>query len=141
MNLISIYGIVIFLNEIQADGNVKQLNYNNESPLPTASPTSNPNPLNFFLIGDWGKGGHAGDLTAISSGNIEPFNDNDDNPALAYATTYTYQVAVAGAMASYANLLTPAPSFIVALGDNFYTNGVESASDSLWDSLWREVDK
>jgi hypothetical protein len=39
-------------------------------------------------------------------------------------------------MAVYADAADTKPSFVVALGDNFYNNGVQSTSDSLWDSLW-----
>jgi tartrate-resistant acid phosphatase type 5 len=31
------------------------------------------------------------------------------------------------------------PSFIIALGDNFYSNGVSSSTDSYWDYLWVNV--
>jgi hypothetical protein len=34
---------------------------------------------------------------------------------------------------------TTPPEFVVALGDNFYTNGVYSTSDSLWNSLWADM--
>jgi acid phosphatase len=46
---------------------------------------------------------------------------------------------VARAMDQYSSALTPRPSFVVALGDNFYTDGVQSSTDSLWDSLWKDV--
>lgn len=42
-------------------------------------------------------------------------------------------------MSIYSNQSILKPEFIVALGDNFYTNGVQSSTDSLWDSLWKEV--
>lgn len=44
---------------------------------------------------------------------------------------------VAKAMGSYAN--TYSPSFVIALGDNFYTNGVQSTSDSQWSGSWSSV--
>ena len=50
-----------------------------------------------------------------------------------------YQVQVAAAMGTRAASMQPAPSFIVALGDNFYTKGVSSSSDSLWNYLWKDV--
>lgn len=40
-------------------------------------------------------------------------------------------------MGSYAD--TFAPSFIVAAGDNFYTLGVNSTTDSNWNDLWANV--
>ena len=39
---------------------------------------------------------------------------------------------VAKAMGTYASVYTP--SFVLSLGDNFYNNGVQSTSDSLWAS-------
>jgi hypothetical protein len=42
-------------------------------------------------------------------------------------------------MAAFAASTQPAPSFVVALGDNFYSNGVSSATDILWDYLWKDV--
>ena len=39
---------------------------------------------------------------------------------------------VAKAMGTYASAYTP--SFVLSLGDNFYNNGVQSTSDSLWAS-------
>jgi hypothetical protein len=51
----------------------------------------------------------------------------------------SYQVHIAKAMAAFAASTQPAPSFVVALGDNFYNNGVSSASDILWDYLWKDV--
>ncbi len=51
----------------------------------------------------------------------------------------TNQVAVAKAMAQYASNAVNKPSFVVALGDNFYTKGVSSTSDSLWTYLWNNI--
>lgn len=48
-----------------------------------------------------------------------------------------YQMEVAAAMGAAAATLKP--SFVVALGDNFYSNGVPSSTDSLWSSLWKDV--
>jgi hypothetical protein len=50
-----------------------------------------------------------------------------------------YQLAIAKAMNVFASTAVPAPEFILALGDNFYGNGVKSATDSLWDYLWKDV--
>jgi hypothetical protein len=45
------------------------------------------------------------------------------------------QVPVARAMGAFASHAEP--SFVVALGDNFYSNGVYSATDALWTTLWQ----
>ena len=50
-----------------------------------------------------------------------------------------YQVAVAKAMGNFASSGSVQPSFLVALGDNFYSNGVSSATDALWNYLWKDV--
>ena len=42
-------------------------------------------------------------------------------------------------MASYAAAATVRPDFLVSLGDNFYTKGVYSTSDPMWDYLWSNV--
>jgi tartrate-resistant acid phosphatase type 5 len=49
----------------------------------------------------------------------------------------TNQANIAKAMGSYAE--TFGPSFIIAAGDNFYTLGVSSTSDSNWKDLWSDV--
>jgi hypothetical protein len=49
----------------------------------------------------------------------------------------TNQAAIAKAMGNYSDEFQP--SFIIALGDNFYTNGVSSSTDSYWDYLWVNV--
>ncbi len=50
-----------------------------------------------------------------------------------------YQVHIAKAMAAFAASTQPPPSFVLALGDNFYNNGVSSATDILWDYLWKDI--
>ena len=55
------------------------------------------------------------------------------------ANDISYQVEVATAMSSYSSKSRVPPSFVLSLGDNFYTKGVSSTSDSLWDSLWTQV--
>jgi hypothetical protein len=50
-----------------------------------------------------------------------------------------HQVALAKTMAFYATNNTPAPSFLLSLGDNFYTNGVSSSEDVLWNYLWKDI--
>lgn len=50
-----------------------------------------------------------------------------------------FQPQVAKAMGTYAAKSDPAPSFVLSLGDNFYINGVSSATDVLWNYLWKDV--
>lgn len=49
------------------------------------------------------------------------------------------QMQVATAMGTYSSEANPQPSFLLALGDNFYDNGVYSSTDSLWQYLWKDV--
>lgn len=119
--------------------------------------------LCFALLGDWGKGGLSGDLTNMSStaedeqggqknGNRNKNKDKNKN-------TYTYQNAVGKVVYAVANAYygrfeqytgaaeaasgsTEAPlkpSFVAALGDNFYAYGVASVDDSQWESSWQAV--
>eukprot|EP01038_Epipyxis_sp_PR26KG_P010220 gene10220-13750_t len=107
-------------------------------------------PLRLFLLGDWGKGGVYGDITSSSSGSyqakgketrkrylrhekVSDFNLEGNNKV-----SYTYQYAVAKSMSYYAQQYAPI-SAIITLGDNFYTNGVQSTNDALWTSLWSSV--
>jgi hypothetical protein len=63
----------------------------------------------------------------------------DDTPYASSANQVINQVAIAGAMSRHALSLSPAPSFVLALGDNFYDKGVQSSSDSLFTTLWEQV--
>ena len=65
--------------------------------------------LSFLTIGDWG------------------------------APTPATGVLVANAAAVVADALDPPPAFVLALGDNFYEHGVQSAADPQWDSTWRDL--
>ena len=108
--------------------------------------------LEFFVLGDWGKGGNAGNvLNTLSSSQVRL----SQYPKVAYARDdsymsvqnkddknrkqYTYQAAVAETMSDWSNRSDVTPSFVVAVGDNFYDDGVQSASDSAWDTLWKDV--
>jgi hypothetical protein len=111
--------------------------------------------LHFLLLGDWGKGGNSGKYMSSYNkslhGNVSLDDSSDLSGAamssLANSTTTVqgggnqalYQPQVAKAMGTYAAKADPAPSFIMALGDNFYTKGVSSATDSLWGYLWEDV--
>eukprot|EP01039_Chlorochromonas_danica_P003408 gene3408-3734_t len=108
------------------------------------------NTLRFLLLGDWGKGGSTGaygssfDDSTLSALRVTAGDDKGNKQGGGGAgggkkqKTY-YQVPVAKAMAVYANNTDPAPSFVIALGDNFYDNGVSSATDVLWDYLWKDI--
>lgn len=50
-----------------------------------------------------------------------------------------YQVPVAKQMIEFAKSSEIKPSFVIALGDNFYNNGVSSSNDILWNYLWRDI--
>lgn len=62
--------------------------------------------------------------------------NNDKNGG---KTQSLHQVQIAKAMSDFASNFTPTPQFVLALGDNFYTNGVKNATDKLWDYLWKDV--
>jgi Calcineurin-like phosphoesterase len=49
------------------------------------------------------------------------------------------QPKVAKAMISYVETISVKPSFVVALGDNFYNNGVKSSTDANFNYLWKDV--
>jgi hypothetical protein len=111
--------------------------------------------LHFLLIGDWGKGGNSGYTSNRLLDNDE-FDYDDDNSQMKHHAIAqedgqregrnevqgknkqaTNQAAIAKAMGSYSDSFMP--SFVIALGDNFYTNGVSSSTDSYWDYLWVNV--
>lgn len=119
--------------------------------------------LNFLLLGDWGKGGNTGYVATRISDSMNGADDDEGatiqktgissiglgrdihhqakmtNRSLQNNNNNkgTYQAAIAKAMGSYSNDFQP--SFVVALGDNFYTNGVSSSTDVYWDYLWTNV--
>jgi len=68
----------------------------------------------FVAVGDWG----------IGSGTSKP----DERAAME---------SVAAAMRAYSESF--APSFVLALGDNFYDDGTASVTDPLWTDAWRSV--
>jgi len=115
----------------------------------SSNETTETDSLSFFLLGDWGKGGITGTYSSSLSNDdanthFIPHDDDDGshhrnlrNEHVNAATLY--QVESAAAMGVRAASMTPQPSFIVALGDNFYSNGVSSSTDSLWNYLWKNV--
>jgi len=112
--------------------------------------------LCFALIGDWGKGGLTGDITNMSATSTQYSNEKggkNDKDKNKNKNTYTYQNAVAKSIYAVANgaydmfghysstdtAEVLKPSFIGALGDNFYAYGVASADDSQWESSWQNI--
>eukprot|EP01031_Cornospumella_fuschlensis_P035781 gene35781-43399_t len=103
--------------------------------------------VSFLLLGDWGKGGTTGSmgssadddnelqaprpnstLTISSVRASDPTNSHDRRKE-DKESKVSYQVQVAKEMAQYAASASPAPSSVLALGDNFYNNGVSSSTD------------
>lgn len=120
--------------------------------------------LQFLAIGDWGKGGVNGDITTTFSSvelgpSVEYQQDSleqEEGPEEERSggigsilnvkgegggqkKTYTYQVAIAGAMSRWVSEHEVKPEFILSLGDNFYDNGVLSATDTPWTTHWKNV--
>ena len=121
--------------------------------------------LVFYTIGDWGKGGIGGTYGSVVKSSSDGGDDDDDDHEKSKDVSSSgggngdnkdnngqnnqnknkkkakalNQVAVAHAMGTFSNITNKKPSFIVALGDNFYSNGVSSSHDSLWDTLWKNV--
>lgn len=98
--------------------------------------------LNFLLLGDWGKGGNSGYITSNLDNGITSNSTEDDDQKMMDRrklknNEVTHQAAIAKAMGTYSEKFLP--SFVVALGDNFYTNGVSSSTDVYWDYLWTNV--
>lgn len=112
------------------------------------------------LLGDWGKGGIYGDVLAPSvvptpsptsqattittaspsaSRRLKDDKNHDGGGGGGNGdgVTYTYQLAVSRALGSWAS--TNTPDFVIALGDNFYTDGVASTSDAMWSTHWKQV--
>lgn len=100
--------------------------------------------LTFLLLGDWGKGGTSGsygqrraldDAARIAPASSIGLQDME----LLKEKKVLRQMQVANAMGGYAAQANPRPSFLIALGDNFYDNGVYSTTDVLWKYLWKDV--
>jgi hypothetical protein len=109
---------------------------------PTNAPTvTPPSPLHLLVFGDWGKGGLYGDITAVSSSAQKSDGASSKAQGGKGGQAYTYQAAMARAMTAYwsPEAGRKPPAGVLALGDNFYDNGVASTSDALWTSLFRNV--
>jgi hypothetical protein len=91
--------------------------------------------LNFLVIGDWGKGGLDGQTVSKRRRLLENRQDERDRRG----KQKTHQMRLASAMANYSETTNLNASFVVALGDNFYMNGVPSSNSSFWNSLWSDV--
>ena len=72
-----------------------------------------------------------------NNNNQNKNNNNNNNNNNQNSNTPYWAVLVAKAMATYCDSF-PA-SFLIALGDNFYNNGVASVTDSLWSSVYTNV--
>lgn len=111
---------------------------NNEKLADTVNSNSS---RSFLIIGDWGKGGSNG---ATWSNEVDRFNDDDGKSKISTNAdnkkqqTY-YQNMIAYTMAKYASNADIVPDFVVSLGDNFYTSGVASTTDTYWKSLYTDI--
>ena len=97
--------------------------------------TTSTNSISCLVIGDWGKGGESGntqsrsvDLSAAHSFSpkgkqISLESDNMQENRSLKKDEASNQVAVATAMAREIDRLSDKPSFVIAVGDNFYTKG------------------
>lgn len=122
-------------------GDVDQTTVYNEASMNSGTRPELAHTLSFLILADWGKSSTYGSRRL---GGHESKGDKGGGGKGGGGTSY-YQTAVAKAMGSYVananseNSEVSAPTFIVALGDNFYNNGVRSTSDSLWTYLWENV--
>lgn len=148
--------------------------------------------LQIIALGDWGKGGFAGDILSVNAESLsvtkgvgirkresggypwqlrgykaqesfdegeerdsdedehakgggeedhnrEEEHDREGHEGGRHRQEYTYQVAVAGGISSYITSSTLNTTCILALGDNFYDDGVSSANDTMWTTHWKKV--
>lgn len=102
---------------------------------PSSSPVTIPEKLHFLMLGDWGKGGVNGDITAVATSSAA-YNKRR-NLGKNGGTDYTFQAAVARSMIKYVRYINLRA--VILLGDNFYNSGVTSTTDTLWNTLWRNV--
>jgi hypothetical protein len=108
------------------------------------------NVLKFLLLGDWGKGGRDGQTfgegnkknrraASIDDEKSQHQISLDSNKEVQRGNEVFYQYALAKSMGNYSRETDPRPSFVLALGDNFYNDGVSSKNDSMWNELWKDV--
>ena len=102
--------------------------------------------INFFALGDWGKGGVYGDIRSrTDDDDDEEFYGDDEEKRREWEEKsrekkdkYTYQAMHAQSMGIY-GAQSSQPDFIIALGDNFYDDGVYSTTDSKWQTHFEDV--
>ncbi|RYG95985.1 hypothetical protein EON65_55100, partial [archaeon] len=121
------FGLLAIFTLLVATGFIGQ---SSQAVLSTSDSTDK-NALAFFLLGDWGKGGSTGayasspddDDILINHMNATTFDSSSmrqqDNQNNNKNNKVFYQVQVAKAMGQFAASASPAPSFVLALGDNF----------------------
>lgn len=102
---------------------------------PSSSPIVTPEKLHLLMLGDWGKGGLNGDITAIATSSVA--YSKRRNLGKNGGTDYTFQAAVARSMMKYVRYINLRA--VILLGDNFYNSGVTSTTDALWTTLWKNV--
>eukprot|EP01041_Mallomonas_annulata_P000624 gene624-1208_t len=115
---------------------------------------ANENIVRFLVMGDWGAQTNSGKrrlskdvvednetrLLAkenTNNGNSNSNKNNGNNNNNKNNGGEYWSVLIAKAMANYAS--TYPADFLIALGDNFYNNGVSSTTDSLWTSVYTNV--
>ena len=106
---------------------------------PTSRPVVTPEKLHLLMLGDWGKGGLNGDITGTSSSSVSRVASfsNRQLGGKSGGTDYTYQASIARSMMKYVRHLNLRA--VITLGDNFYTSGVTSTTDTLWTTIWKNV--
>ena len=97
--------------------------------------------ITFFSHADWGKGGWDGTQSrrarTLNEDKDEERDKHDKHEEGERKKDMFYQGLTAKTMMQVAAMSTP--SFILALGDNFYDDGVASTNDSMWNSHFRDV--
>lgn len=92
--------------------------------------------ITFFSHADWGKGGYDGSQYRRER-NLEEKNDEKESNGGEHREETFYQGYTARTMLQVAAMSKP--SFVLALGDNFYDDGVNSTTDSMWNTHFRDV--
>lgn len=93
--------------------------------------------LSFFAHADWGKGGWDGSQSRRRRARERELGEDHEDEHEHREEAF-YQGNTSRTMMHVANT-TMLPSFILALGDNFYSDGVASVNDSMWNSHFRDV--
>ena len=95
--------------------------------------------ITFFAHADWGKGGWDG--SQADRRKLEDVDGDEDRheEEKDHKEEVFYQGYTARSMAYVVNVTGNKPSFVLALGDNFYNDGVASINDSMWYNLFRDV--